>query len=56
MSPTNPKGIKVEIMGQQHQFACPDGQEPALNEAAQHLDKLFWDINVINRIFMGGNS
>ncbi|PAJ76072.1 hypothetical protein CJF42_02210 [Pseudoalteromonas sp. NBT06-2] len=44
MSPTNPKGIKVEIMGQQHQFACPDGQEPALKEAAQHLDKLFWDI------------
>ncbi|WP_042147271.1 MULTISPECIES: cell division protein ZapA [unclassified Pseudoalteromonas] len=44
MSPTHPKGIKVEIMGQQHQFACPDGQEPALNEAAQHLDKLFWDI------------
>ena len=46
MSPTHPKGIKVEIMGQQHQFACPDGQEPALNEAAQHLDKLFWDIKL----------
>jgi len=44
MSSTNPKGIKVEIMGQQHQFACPEGQESALNEAAQHLDSLFWEI------------
>ncbi|SFC45140.1 cell division protein ZapA [Pseudoalteromonas denitrificans] len=44
MPPASQKGIKVEIMGQQHQFACPQGQEDALLKAAKQLDKMFWDI------------
>ena len=38
MSPTDPQGIVVEIMGQQHQFACPEGQEDALLQAANLLN------------------
>ena len=44
MSEHDPKGIVVEILGQQHQFACPQGQEDALRQAAQLLNNKLEDI------------
>ncbi len=44
MSPNKPEGIKVNIMGQQHQIACPQGQEDALQSAATYLDKKFLEV------------
>ena len=38
MSDHDPKGIVVEILGLQHQFACPKGQEDALRQAAKLLN------------------
>ncbi|WDE05876.1 cell division protein ZapA [Thalassomonas viridans] len=44
MPAENSKGISVEIMGKQHQFACPADQEEGLKLAATHLDVMFRDI------------
>lgn len=38
------RGICVEIMGKQHQFACPADQEEGLKQAATNLDVMFRDI------------
>ena len=44
MSSGNANTISVEIMGRQHQFACPADQEEGLKKAANHLDTMFHDI------------
>ncbi|MCG7543332.1 cell division protein ZapA [Pseudoalteromonas sp. MM17-2] len=31
--------VKVNLLGREHQFACPPGQEQALLDAAQHLNE-----------------
>jgi len=30
--------VKVNLLGREHQFACPQGQEQALLAAAEHLN------------------
>ena len=44
MSVGNANTISVEIMGRQHQFACPADQAEGLKKAASHLDIMFHDI------------
>ncbi|WP_281561452.1 cell division protein ZapA [Thalassomonas sp. RHCl1] len=44
MPADNSRGICVEIMGKQHQFACPADQEEGLKQAATNLDVMFRDI------------
>ena len=44
MPAENSRGISVEIMGKQHQFACPADQEEGLKQAATKLDVMFRDI------------
>lgn len=50
MSADNSKGISVEIMGKQHQFACPVEQEEGLKQAAHNLDVMFKDIKRQNSV------
>jgi len=44
MPADNSRGISVEIMGKQHQFACQADQEEGLKQAATNLDVMFRDI------------
>ena len=44
MPADNSRGICVEIMGKQHQFACPADQEEGLKLAATNLDVMYRDI------------
>ncbi|MCF7519629.1 MULTISPECIES: cell division protein ZapA [Pseudoalteromonas] len=32
--------VAVELLGKEHEFSCPEGQEKALVGAAQHLNDL----------------
>ena len=32
--------VAVELLGKEHEFSCPEGQEKALVGAAQHLHEL----------------
>lgn len=42
MSHHTEQGMQIEIMGKQHQIACPKGHEDALVLAAKRLDTAFW--------------
>ncbi|MGX1113315.1 cell division protein ZapA [Pseudoalteromonas sp. MBR-15] len=40
MSSLQSQRVTVELLGKEHEFSCPPGQENALVAAAQHLNDL----------------